>query len=105
MKLEVFKWKRDRKMILQLLAVSSLYLAMWMPLQLCSLINIYWDWSFLLQAQIDYMYLFPYLIHLLYPFVVLLTYHKEMLPSRQITVDQANTATDHKRQIPSHPHS
>jgi len=79
MKQQIFKWKRDKKMILQLWAVSSLYLAMWMPLELAALINLYWDPNFLIQAQIDYMYLFPYLIHLIYPFIVLLSYSNEML--------------------------
>jgi hypothetical protein len=79
MKQQIFKWKRDKKMILQLWAVSSLYLAMWMPSELAGLINLYWDPNFLIQAQIDYMYLFPYLIHLIYPFIVLLSYSNEML--------------------------
>ncbi len=79
MKQQVFKWNRDKKMILQLWAISSLYLGMWMPLQLTVLIGLYWDPTFLLQAQIDYIYLFPYLVHLIYPFIVLVTYHNEML--------------------------
>lgn len=86
MKQQVFKWRRDRKMILQLWSISSLYLAMWMPMQLSVLINTYWDPNFLLQAQIDYMYLFPYLVHLIYPFIVLLTNRKEMLKFNQNTV-------------------
>jgi hypothetical protein len=73
MKQQVFKWHRDKKLILQLWVISSLYLGMWMPLQLAELINLYWDRTFCLQAQIDYMYLFPYLIHLIYPFIVLFT--------------------------------
>ena len=83
MKQEVFKWKRDKMMILQLWAISSLYLATWMPLELSGLINLYWDPSFLVQAQIDYMYLFPYFNHLLYPFIVLLTHRKEMFQFRR----------------------
>jgi hypothetical protein len=79
MQQKVFKWSRDKSMILQLWAISSLYLAMWMPIQLSGLINIYWNPTFLIQAQIDYMYLFPYFIHLIYPFVVLLTFRREML--------------------------
>ncbi len=79
MKQEAFKWQRDKKMILQLWVISSSYLAMWMPIELTGLINTYWDPHFLLQAQIDYMYLFPYLIHLIYPFIVLLTNQNEML--------------------------
>ena len=82
LKLQVFKWKRDRKMILQLWAISSLYLGMWMPVQISGVINLYWNPYFLLQAQIDYMYLFPYLIHIIYPFIVLLTNRKEMFNIR-----------------------
>ena len=79
MKLEAFKWKRDKKMILQLWAISSLYLGMWMPLQLLGIINLYFDTYFLYQAQLDYLYLFPYLIHIIYPFIVLLTHGQEMI--------------------------
>lgn len=71
MQLQAIKWRRDKKLILQLLAISSLYLAMWMPIQITGLINLYWDPTFLIQAQIDYMYLFPYLIHVIYPLIVL----------------------------------
>jgi hypothetical protein len=93
MRQQAFKWSRDRKMILQLWAISSLYLGMWMPLQLSGLVNYFWDPYFLLQAQIDYMYLFPYLIHLIYPFIVLLTYHNEMLPFRRNAVNPQVTFT------------
>jgi hypothetical protein len=75
MRLQAAKWRRDKKLILQLFAISSLYLLMWMPLQIAGLVNIYWDPSFLVQAQIDYMYLFPYFIHIIYPFLVLCTIH------------------------------
>ena len=85
LKQQRFKWRRDKKLVLQLWAVSSLYLAMWMPLQLSGLIDLHWIPTFLVQAQIDYMYLFPYLIHILYPFVVLLSFHDEMLKSTRQT--------------------
>lgn len=92
MKQHVFKWKRDKKMILQLWAISSLYLGMWGPMQICGLINLYWDPRFMLQAQFDYMYLFPYFIHFIYPYIVLLTYHHEMIGKRQQTSVQAVTS-------------
>jgi hypothetical protein len=93
MKQQVFKWKRDKKMILQLCAISSLYLAMWMPIQVSGLINLYWDPYFLLQAQTDYLYLFPYFIHLIYPFIVLFTYYTEMLSFKRNRVDPQITST------------
>ena len=77
MQLQAVKWRRDKKLIVQLLAISSLYLGMWMPLQVSGIVNLYWDPSFLVQAQIDYMYLFPYLIHLVYPFIVLLIVYRQ----------------------------
>jgi hypothetical protein len=93
MKQQAFKWSRDKKMVLQLWAVSSLYLGMWMPIQLTGLINTFWNPTFLLQAQIDYIYLFPYLIHLIYPFIVLLTYQNEMLTFKRNAVVPAVTNT------------
>ena len=60
-------------------------------MQLSVLINTYWDSQFLLQVQIDYMYLFPYLIHIIYPFLVLVTFHKEMLHyKRNVVVSHVN---------------
>ena len=79
MQQQAFQWRRDKKMILQLWAVSSLYMAVWIPLQLLSVINTYVDPNFLLQAQIDYLFLLPYMIHFFYPFIVMLTHPKEML--------------------------
>jgi len=93
MKQQRFKWHRDKRLILQLWAISSLYLVMWMPLQLAGLINLYWIPTFMLQAQIDYMYLFPYLIHIIYPYIVFLTFYHETKKSNR------QTATVH----PMHP--
>ena len=84
MQQQIFRWRRDKKLILQLLVTSSLYLAMWMPIELTGLINTYWDPWFLLQFQIDYLYLFPYFIHLIFPFIVLLIFHQDMLKFRRI---------------------
>jgi len=85
MRQQRFKWRRDKKLVLQLWILSSLYLSMWMPIQLTGLINLYWLPTFLLQAQIDYMYLFPYLIHIVYPYIVLLSFHDEMKKSSRQT--------------------
>jgi hypothetical protein len=85
MRLRAIKWRRDKKLIFQLLAISSLYLAAWMPLQIAGLVDLFWDPFFLLQAQIDYMYLFPYLIHVIYPIIVLLIIvHKRRARSRAV---------------------
>lgn len=86
LKQQRFKWRRDKRLVIQIWAISSLYLSMWMPLQLSGLINLFWLPSFLLQAQIDYMYLFPYLVHLIYPYIVLFSYRKEFAKAhRRIT--------------------
>ena len=85
MKQQRFKWRRDKKLVLQLWAMSSLYLAMWMPSQLSALINTYWLPSFLIQPQIDYMYLFPFLIHLIYPYTLLLGLNQETEQSNRHT--------------------
>jgi hypothetical protein len=83
MKQQRFKWRRDKKLVLQIWILSTLYLAMWMPLQLSRLIDLYWIPTFLLQAQIDYMYLFPYLIHIVYPYLVLFVLHGEKFKLRR----------------------
>ena len=85
MRQQRFKWRQDKKLILQIWVLSSLYLALWMPVQLTGLINLYWSPTFLLQEQIDYIYLFPYLIHIIYPYVVLLSFHQETVKRAQQT--------------------
>ena len=84
MKQKAFQWRRDKKMIVQLLAVSGLYVTMWMPLQLLGLVNARWLPYFLVQEQVDYLFLLPYMIHFLYPFIVLYTYRQEMLNINRI---------------------
>ena len=79
MKQRAFQWRRDKKMILQLWAVSSLYMAAWMPQQLVSLVEDYWDPNFLFQTEVDFLYLLPYSIHFIYPYIVLLSHPQEML--------------------------
>ena len=78
-----FRWRRDRKLIIQLWATSTLYLSMWLPLQITSSINMYWLPDFLYQAQIDYLYLFPDFVHLFYPYILLVVFYSEMKKPRQ----------------------
>ena len=72
LKRQRFKWRRDKQLVVQIWAICTEYLAMWMP-------------TFLVQAQIDYMYLFPYLVHLIYPYIVLFSYRKEFAKARRRT--------------------
>lgn len=94
MRQEAFKWRRDKKIILQLWAISSLYLGMWMPIQILAVINTYWDGKFMIQAQVDYLFLFPYLIHLIYPFVVLFT-HPRLLVTPRLALRTATVYPTH----------
>jgi hypothetical protein len=82
MKQQRSKWRRDKKLVLQIWILSSLYLAMWMPLQLSGFINLYWLPTFLLEIQTEYLYLLPYLIHIIYPYLVLPILHGEKLKHR-----------------------
>ncbi|UJR11367.1 hypothetical protein I4U23_015547 [Adineta vaga] len=73
MQMEVFRWKRDRRMIIQLLSITTIYVGAWAPLQAATI----YDNIFLAGEAppfvVDYLYTFPYFIHLFYPFVVLLS--------------------------------
>ncbi|UJR24590.1 hypothetical protein I4U23_005965 [Adineta vaga] len=73
MQMEIFRWKRDRKMVIQLLTIACLYFFMWAPLKSVSIYNLVWTVKISGQFQIDYMFILPYFIHLFYPFVVLLS--------------------------------
>ncbi|CAF1584815.1 unnamed protein product [Didymodactylos carnosus] len=72
LKLQPFKWKRDRKMTLQLLVITLVYCLLWTPMNACTLIETFFmvDTT-LLQAQTLYFYYFSYLVPIIYPFVCL----------------------------------
>jgi hypothetical protein len=89
MQLEVFRWKRDRKMVIQLLTVASLYFLMWAPLQAAA---VYVDivlGGAAPEFVVDYLYILPYFVHLLYPFVVLGS-HPELQWKRGAVLPQEN---------------
>ena len=77
MRLQIFKWKRDRKMTLQLFSISLLYLLFWLPSQVFGLMNTFYM-VVLPQLQSDFIDYFVVFVHLLFPFVCLLSY-SEML--------------------------
>ena len=70
-RMAIFQWKRDRKMVIQLLVIASLYVLMWAPLQSLAVYNLVWPVRVSRQFQIDYLFVLPYFIHFFYPFVVL----------------------------------
>jgi hypothetical protein len=62
-------WRSTRKMTIQLMIISILYLIFWSPLALVSLIRIYFLPDFLDDITYYYLYYTPYLVQLLMPFV------------------------------------
>ncbi|CAF3254504.1 unnamed protein product [Rotaria sp. Silwood2] len=90
MQLQAYKWKRDRKMTLQLLSITLLYLILWMPLNMALVINVFWLPDFLIEEQVNYIYLMPFIVQLLYPFIALLSYPELWRKNRRILL---NTVT------------
>jgi hypothetical protein len=62
-------WRSTRKMTIQLVAISILYLIFWFPLALVSLIRIYFIQTFLQDPTDYYLNYTPYMVQLLMPFV------------------------------------
>ncbi|CAF1479593.1 unnamed protein product [Rotaria sordida] len=62
-------WRSTRKLTLQLMFISILYLLFWTPLALVSLIRIYFIPTFINEITYYYLYYTPYLVQLLIPFV------------------------------------
>jgi len=62
-------WRSTRKMTIQLVAISILYLIFWFPLSLVSLIRIYFIQTFLQDLTDYYLNYTPYMVQLLMPFV------------------------------------
>jgi hypothetical protein len=62
-------WRSTRKMTMQLMIISVLYLIFWFPLALVSLIRIYFIPTFIDDITYYYLYYTPYLVQLFMPFV------------------------------------
>ena len=61
-------WRKHRKMVLQLCAISTLYLSVWLPIGVMQLLQFYVDPTFL-AAQVDTFYFLAYIGLLILPFV------------------------------------
>lgn len=73
MRIEVFQWKRDRRMGIQLLSITLLYCLAWGPLQVATVYtNLFTD-GMAPPFVVDYLYSLPCFVYLLYPFVLLLS--------------------------------
>jgi hypothetical protein len=70
MQLEVFRWKRDQKMVIQLLTIASLYFLLYSPLQIIVLLFNYAWKRMIPHFVVNYFYVISYFVHLLNPFVV-----------------------------------
>lgn len=64
-------WRSTRKMTIQLVIISLVYLIFYFPLALISLIRIYFIGNFLDDLTYYYFYYSPYLVQLFMPFVCL----------------------------------
>lgn len=62
-------WRSTRKMTIQLLSISLLYLIFWSPLALVSLVRIYFIPDLIDDITYYYLYYTPYIVQLLTPFV------------------------------------
>ena len=65
-------WRRQRKMVLQLGAISLTYLVVWLPIAIILLVEIYVDPMFL-SALLDILYFVAYISPLTLPFVYFLS--------------------------------
>ncbi|CAF1675094.1 unnamed protein product [Adineta ricciae] len=67
----VMPWKKQRRMTIQLLSISSLYFLGWFPSIMIAVVQQLWSPTFLADAQVDYIYDLIYLICLFLPWVCL----------------------------------
>ena len=68
---EAFSWRKQRRMTLQLLSISSLYLIAWLPSVIIGVIQEFNSWSFYAQIQSDYTLNLIYLVCPLLPWIYL----------------------------------
>ena len=71
------RWRRQRKMALQLISISILYVVFWFPSTLTQLVELYFNSQFLLIHLEDLLFLI-YFVPLLLPFVCLISLTKLM---------------------------
>lgn len=64
-------WQRSRRIIIQLLALSALYLVVWLPCVICFVITLFTSAPFLSALYPAYLSYYQYLSSLLCPFVCL----------------------------------
>ena len=64
-------WRSTRKMTIQLMMISLLYLIFWSPLAMISLIRLYYIPNLLDEFTYYYLFYTPYLVQLLMPYVCL----------------------------------
>jgi len=65
--------KKNRKMTLQLLTISSLFLIFWLPIAITGLIEQFFSATFLIDIQYDIFFYLIYFIQLFLPFICLLS--------------------------------
>ena len=84
MRIDAFRWKRDRRMIIQLLSITLLYCLTWGPLQAATVYNNFFNDGMASPFVVDYLYSFPCFVYLLYPFVLLLSNPELQWRSRRV---------------------
>jgi hypothetical protein len=65
--------KKNRKMTLQLLTISSLFLIFWLPIAITGLIEQFFSATFLIDIQYNIFFYLIYFIQLFLPFICLLS--------------------------------
>ncbi|CAF1613897.1 unnamed protein product [Adineta ricciae] len=69
-------WNRSRRLIVQLVALSTLYILVWLPCVICFVITLFTSSRLLSSIYSDYLSYYQYLSSLLCPFVCLAGLHK-----------------------------
>ena len=82
----VVSWRKQRRMTLQLLGISSLYFFTWIPNIFIAFVQQTFVSGFLLQTQLDYIYDLTYLICLLLPWTYLGLYPEYLRWLRKVLI-------------------
>ena len=65
-------WRRNRRLITQLLSVSLLYFTVWVPILFCFLMVLFTSNNLVVKLSVSYLNYYQYLGMLLYPFICLI---------------------------------
>ncbi|CAF3421351.1 unnamed protein product [Rotaria sp. Silwood1] len=96
-----FSWRRNRRMVIQLLSISVFYIIIWVPIIVCFLMVLYAPNPIVLNLSVSYLNYYQYICMLLYPLICLTGLKEAQKPLKQQFYRWAMFRTNNNRIQPT----